>query len=161
MYFCLQDYIHLKGPNLEYVIFSAEDLVAKRYITAMMQKKMTFRTSEERRSAVAKIVREVDQLRAFFVRIAPDISSRANSSLEAIVASAEVLKNDDLEILSLDLHMLVDRFPDITEDHLFRLLMLRGDVNKSDIREKVSYVRQSSNRSKVSTPSKSIFHQIP
>lgn len=150
----------MKGPNLEYVIFSAEDLVAKRYITAMLQKKMTFRMSEERRQAAAKIVREVDQLRAFFVRIAPDITTRVNSPLEAIAVLAEVLKNDDLEILSLDLHMLVERFPDITEDHLFRLLMLRGDVNKSDVRDKVSYVRQSTSRSKVPTQ-KSIFHQIP
>jgi len=142
------------------VIFSAEDLVAKRYITAMLQKKMTFRTSEERLQAAAKIVREVDQLRAFFIRIAPDITTRANSPLDAIAVLAEVLKNDDLEILSLDLHMLVERFPDITEDHLFRLLMLRGDVNKSDIRDKVSYVRQSTNRSKMPTQ-KSIFHQIP
>ena len=145
---------------MEYVIFSAEDLVAKRYITAMLQKKMTFRTSEERLQAAAKIVREVDQLRAFFIRIAPDITTRANSPLDAIAVLAEVLKNDDLEILSLDLHMLVERFPDITEDHLFRLLMLRGDVNKSDIRDKVSYVRQSTNRSKMPTQ-KSIFHQIP
>lgn len=141
------------------MIFGAEDLVAKRYITAMLQKKMTFRNSEERRQAAAKIVREVDQLRAFFVRIAPDIMERTNSPLCAITALAEIL-NDEIEILSLDLHVLVERFPDITEDHLFRLLMLRGDVNKSDIRDKVSFVRQNTSQSKIPTY-KSIFHQIP
>ncbi|XP_065201751.1 exocyst complex component 3-like [Planococcus citri] len=155
-----QDYIHLKGKNLEYIIFEAEDLVAKRYIFAMLQKKITFRSLEERRQAASKIVREVEQLRAFFVKIAPDVTTRVNSPLDAITALAEVLKSEDLDILSLDLHTLVDKFPDITEDHLSRLLMLRGDMSRSEIREKVTFLRQStSNRAKVAQQ-RSIFLQI-
>ncbi|XKL69459.1 hypothetical protein PGB90_007228 [Kerria lacca] len=133
-----QDYIHLKDSNLEYIIFEAEDLVAKRYITAMLQKKITLRTLDERRQAASKIVREVDQLRAFFVRIAPDVTTRLNSPLEAIKALAEVIKSEDLDMLSLDLHTLVEKFPDITEEHLSRLLMLRGDISRSEIRDKLS-----------------------
>lgn len=158
--YAFQDYNHLRGPNFQYVIFEAEDLVAKRYITAMLQKKMTFRTLEERRQAASKIAREVEQLKAFFVRIAPDVTPRANSSLEAINALAEVLKSEDVDILSLDLHTLVDKFPDITEDHLTRLLMLRGDLSRSEIKEKVTFIRQS-NTNKEKLQQKSIFKQVP
>lgn len=127
----------------------------------MLQKKITFRTLEERRQAASKIVREVEQLRAFFVKIAPDVTTRVNSPLDAITALAEVLKSEDLDILSLDLHTLVDKFPDITEDHLSRLLILRGDISRSEIREKVTFVRQANTtRGKVPTQ-RSIFQQIP
>lgn len=159
----LQDYNHLKGPNLEYIIFEAEDLVAKRYIIEMLklQNKITFsKLKDERREAASKIVREVNQLRAFFARIAPDVTARVNNPLEAITAIAEVLKSEDLEILQLDLHVLVDKFPDITEDHLTRLLMLRGDMPRSEIRVKVSDALHSiTNRSRISNQ-KSIFQQI-
>lgn len=132
----------------------------KRYITAMLQKKIAFRTLEERRQAASKIVREVDQLRAFFIKIAPDVTTRVNSPLEAIIALAEVLKSEDLDILSLDLHSLVDKFPDITEDHLVRLLLLRGDISRADIKEKVTFVRPASNVKGKVQSQRTIFQQI-
>lgn len=125
----------------------------------MLQKKITLRTLDERRQAASKIVREVDQLRAFFVRIAPDVTTRLNSPLEAIKALAEVIKSEDLDMLSLDLHTLVEKFPDITEEHLSRLLMLRGDISRSEIRDKVTFIRQAHNN-RIKNNQKSIFQQI-
>uniref|UniRef100_A0A1B6CUA5 Uncharacterized protein n=1 Tax=Clastoptera arizonana TaxID=38151 RepID=A0A1B6CUA5_9HEMI len=156
-----QDYVHLRVRNFEYVISEAENLVARRYITAMLQKKMSFKTYEERRTAGNKIFKEANQIKALFSRIAPKVANRVDSPFETIKSLAEVLKSEDLEILSLDLHSLVDKYPDVTEDHLSRLLSLRGDISRSDIREKLSYIFHGNQSKQRNSPlHKSIFQLI-
>lgn len=156
-----QDYVHLRVRNFEYVISEAENLVARRYITAMLHKKMSFKTYEERRTAGNKILKEANQIKALFSRIAPKVANRVDSPFETIKSLAEVLKSEDLEILSLDLHSLVDKYPDVTEDHLSRLLSLRGDISRSDIREKLSYIFHGDHARQRNSPlHKSIFQQI-
>lgn len=65
-----QDYNHLREKNFEYVINEAQNLVYRKYITAMLSKKITFKTSEEAQQAAVKIVKEANQLRSFFRKIA-------------------------------------------------------------------------------------------
>lgn len=65
-----QDYNHLREKNFEYVINEAQNLVYKKYITAMLSKKIVFKTVEEAQQAAAKIVKEANQIRSFFRRIA-------------------------------------------------------------------------------------------
>uniref|UniRef100_A0A1B6L8Z3 Exocyst complex component 3 n=1 Tax=Graphocephala atropunctata TaxID=36148 RepID=A0A1B6L8Z3_9HEMI len=155
-----QDYGHLRVKNFDSVISEAENLVARRYISAMLQKKVTFKTYEERRAAGNKILKEVNQIKSLFCKIAPKLANRVDSPLETIKSLAEVLKSEDLEILSLDIHSLVDKYPDITEDQLSRLLSLRGDLSRSEIREKLSYIFQDSSGQKNTSFVKSIFDQI-
>lgn len=151
----------MKEANFKHVIFQAEDLVAKRYIIAMFKKKINLRCLDERRQVAAKIIQEVDQLRTFFLKIAPDVTIRPNSPFEAIKALAEVVKSEDLDMLSLDLHTLVEKFPDISEDHLSKLLMLRGDISRSEIRDKVTFIRQANNNRSRLPMQRSIFQHIP
>ncbi|CAH0387252.1 unnamed protein product [Bemisia tabaci] len=153
-----QDYSHLHPKNLEYVVQIAEDLVVQKYITAMLQRKITFKTYEERKAAALKMAKEVEQLQ-FFTHISPNKSKRTESPLNAIIALSEVLKSEDPEILSLDLLTLLNKYPDITEDHLARLLSLRGDLSRSDIREKISYALKQRNITEISLK-RSIFHQV-
>lgn len=153
-----QDYVHLRSKNFEYVIREAENLVARRYISALFQRKVTFKTFEERKAAGAKILKEVQQLKTFFNKIAPKVADRVDSPFEAIGALAEILKSEDSEILSLDLHALGDKYPDIKEDHLSRFLGLRGDLSRSEIRELVTFYVQ--NKSQRPSTVKSIFLDI-
>lgn len=154
-----QDYVHLRVKNFEFVISKAENLVARRYISAMLQKKVTFKTYEERRAAGNKVLKEVNQIKGLFCKIAPKLANRVDSPLETIKSLAEVLKSEDLEMLTLDIHSLIDRYPDITEDQLSRLLSLRGDLNRSEIREKLSFFQNSRGQKNTSFV-KSIFDQI-
>lgn len=154
-----QDYIHLKPKNLEYVILEAEDIIVRNYIIAILQKKLNFKTYKERRTASDKINNEVNQLRSFFMRVAPLVTRQKDSPFDAILKLSEVLKSEDSEILSLDLHTLVNTYPDINENQLTRLLSLRGDLSTFEIREKVKYAIQS-NKDATNVLSKSIFHQI-
>ncbi|XP_001950356.1 exocyst complex component 3 [Acyrthosiphon pisum] len=155
-----QDYTHLKPKNLEYIILEAEDIIVRRYIMAILQKKLNFKTYEERRSAADKMTNEVDQLKSFFMRVAPLVTREKDSPFDAVVKLSEVLKSEDSEILSLDLHTLVKMYPDITEDQMTRLLSLRGDLSRSEIREKVQYAIQGNRELAGTTLTKSIFQQI-
>lgn len=154
-----QDYSHLRVRNFDYVISEAQNWVAKRYISALLQKKITFKTYEERRDAAVKIMAEAEQVKEFFVRLAPKVA-KFDSPFEIINTLAEVLKSEDPEILSLDLHGLVDKYPDVTQDHLVHLLSLRGDISRSEAREKVAYILQTNKTRKRPAIPKSIFSLI-
>lgn len=155
-----QDYTHLKPKNLEYIILEAEDIIVRRYITAMLLKKLNFKTYEERRSAAVKMTTEVAQLKSFFMRVAPLVTRDKDSPFDAVVKLSEILKSEDSEILSLDLHTLVKMYPDISEDQITRLLSLRGDLSRSEIREKVQFAIHGNKKLSNTTLTKSIFQQI-
>jgi exocyst complex component 3 len=125
----------------------------------MLQKKISFKTYEERRDAAVKVMGEAEQVKEFFVRLAPKVA-KFDSPFEIINTLAEVLKSEDPEILSLDLHGLVDKYPDVTQDHLIHLLGLRGDISRSEARERVGYILQTNKTRKRPTVPKSIFSLI-
>ncbi|CAH2076344.1 unnamed protein product, partial [Iphiclides podalirius] len=134
-----QDYNHLREKNFEFVINEAQNLVYKKYITAMLSKKMTFKNVEEAQQGANKIVKEANQIRSFFRRIAPE-GVNVDWPFEVIKILAEVLRCQDIEMLSLDLHGVLDKCPDVSEEQLGRLLALRGDVPRSHVRDTVAHV---------------------
>lgn len=88
-----QDYNHLREKNFEYVINEAQNLVYKKYITAMLSKKITFKTVEEAQQAATKIVKEANQIRSFFRRIASNAEGiNVDWPFEVISVLAEVSK---------------------------------------------------------------------
>ncbi|KAJ8684977.1 hypothetical protein QAD02_020770 [Eretmocerus hayati] len=133
-----QDYTHLLPRNFDYIITQAQILIAKRYISAMMHRKISLKNYDDCCSCIEKIILEADKLKGFFSKIAPELDS--DSPFEIIKHLAEVLKCEDPEILSLDLHSLLEKYPDITDDQLMRLLSLRGDIPRSQVREKVIFI---------------------
>ncbi|CAB0008656.1 unnamed protein product [Nesidiocoris tenuis] len=154
-----QDYVHLRPKNFEYVIREAENLVTRRYLSALFQKKLTLRTNEERRSAGAKVKKEVDQLKKFFARIAPQMASRPDSPFEAIALLAEILKVEDKEMTSLEVHALVRKYSDVKEDQLTKFLSLRGDISRSEIKDIVTDLQQSRSSARA-TATRSIFSEL-
>lgn len=155
-----QDYKHLKPKNYEYIITEAQNLIAKRYISAMLSRKISLKTFNECLVCIKKIIEEADELKSFFVRIAPKVGN-FDSPFEIIKKLAEILKCEDSEMLSLDLHSLVEKYPDMTEDHLVRLISLRGDIPKSEAKEKVVYLLESQrNRRTSQAITNSIFKYI-
>ncbi|XP_063975126.1 exocyst complex component 3 [Diachasmimorpha longicaudata] len=155
-----QDYNHLRNKNFEYIITEAQNLIARRYIAAMLQRKISLKTYDECLTCTSKIMSESDKLKGFFVRIAPKVGN-FDSPFEIIKRLAEVLRCEDPEILSLDLHSLAEKYPEMTEDHLVRLLSLRGDISRSEAREKISYILETQrNRRTSQTITNSIFKHI-
>ncbi|CAH0714352.1 unnamed protein product, partial [Brenthis ino] len=137
-----QDYNHLREKNFEYVINEAQNLVYKKYITAMLSKKITFKTVEEAQQAATKIVKEANQIRSFFRKIALNAEGvNVDWPFDVIKMLAEVIRCQDIEMLSLDLHGLLEKCPDVSEEQLVRLLALRGDVPRAHVRDTVAHAR--------------------
>lgn len=155
-----QDYAHLRPPDLDRVLGEARDLVARRYVAAVLRRRPAFKNVDERRSAALKIAREADRLRQFFARVAPGVLTAPHSPFDVIDTLAEVLKIQDPEILSLELHGVVDKYPDVTRDHLVQLLTLRGDISRSEAAEKVAFIFQTNRNRDNAAVTKSIFSQI-
>lgn len=158
-----QDYCHLVPKNLEFIILEAEELVVTRYIASMLQKKITFKNYEERKAAAQKIIKETKQLKTLFSKYTPQntaATANIDAPLDCILALTEVLMNEDSEMLSLDLHTLLNKYPDISDDHISRLLALRGDLNRLEIRDIVNYAQKTKANRRFSY-SKSLFHKIP
>lgn len=153
-----QDYNHLSEQNYEYIVHEAQNLVAKRYITAILSKKITFKSYEESASAGKKVVKEIQKIKGSFSRVAA--STTISSPFDIILTLSEVLKCEDADMLSLDLHEIVDKYPDITEDHLRRLLYLRGDMPQNEIREKIAFAVQLTKPKTNQAQNNSIIKQI-
>ena len=136
-----EDYQFLKPSNFELVITSAQDRVARKYITAMLQnnllrRKITFNSQEERRSAATKIKNESAQCKSFFKDVAGDMAD-FDSPFDTVATLAEVLSSDD-EMLSLELGTLCKRYPDVSHEQIFCLLLLRGDLARGDAKHLTS-----------------------
>ncbi|XP_055594451.1 exocyst complex component 3 [Uranotaenia lowii] len=129
-----QDYNHLRSNNFEYVINEAQRLVAKRYIKAMLSKRLN-KPRQECEILAKKIVKETKQIKMFFEKVAPNVSK--NDSPIDVISNLASLLSCDAEMLVLDLHTLLSSYPSLTEDHVVRLFYMRSDFKASDVKEKV------------------------
>lgn len=154
-----QDYNHLRIVNFEFVIREAQKMVAKRYIKALLSKRIS-KPRAECEVIVKKINNEVRQIKGFFDKIAPKVSK--NDSPFDVIGDLAQLLNCDIEMIILDLHTLLTNYPSITEDHLLRLFSIRNEIKANEIKEKINDAL-SSRKSTISTHDKlgsSIFKEI-
>ncbi|TDG50776.1 hypothetical protein AWZ03_002765 [Drosophila navojoa] len=129
-----QDYNHLLPANFEMVINEAQKLLAKRYIRALLSKRLS-KSRSECDAITRKINLEAKRIKQFFEKIAPKISL-SDSPLD-LITTLSALIVADIELLALDLHTLLGSYPSLTEDHLVRLFYIRNDVKAAEVREKV------------------------
>ena len=131
------DYGMLRPDNLKFVAEKAQLGVAKRYITALLQQKLSLRTAEERKQVGAKICAEKKQLLMLFRRISENIDE---SKLSPIDELADVISADNVDFLSFSLRTLAWEYRDLTKVHLICLMSIRGDLGNMDVRQKAKEV---------------------
>ena len=150
-----EDYQFLKASNFEVVINTAQERVARKYITAMLQnnllrRKISFTSQEERRAAGNKVKKEAAQSKSFFKDVAGDMAD-FDSPFDTVATLAEVnlvvifvvflfftavqVLSSDEEMLSLELGTLCKRYPDVSHDQLLCLLLLRGDQARAEAKQ--------------------------
>lgn len=154
-----QDYNHLRVINFEFVIKEAQKMVAKKYLKAMLSKKIS-KPKAECELIVKKIIKEVKQIKSFFEKIAPNVLKN-DSPFDVIIDLAQLL-NCDVEMIILDLHTLLTNYPSISEDHLIRLFHIRNEIKSNEMKEKINDAFKS-RKTSVSTHDKlgsAIFKEI-
>lgn len=152
-----QDYNHLRDINFEYVIGEAQKMVTKRYIKAMLSKRIS-KPRADCEQIVKKINKEARQINNFFGKIAPNISD-SDSPVDLITILGNLL-GCDIEMLVLDLHTLLGNYPSLTEDHLVRLFYIRNDIKAAEVRQKIQDAMKSK-KQKVSVDKQdAVFKEI-
>lgn len=153
-----QDYNHLRVLNFEFVIKEAQKMVAKRYIKALLSKRIS-KPKVECDIIVKKILSEVRQIKSFFEKIAPNVLKN-DSPFDAISVMSQLL-SCDIEMIILDLHTLLTNYPSISEEHLLRLFYIRNEIKTNEIKEKIQDV-YSTRKTSIATheQSSAIFREI-
>ena len=154
------DYTSLSKKNFDRVVTNALNTVVIKYITAILEKRMTLRTQEDRKKVAIRITEEAEKLQSVFDEVV-EVTSKFESPCEALKVVAEVIRASDMEFLSLEFHRMLRRYPDVNSDHLTALLLFRGDVNRLEARQRVTETLEEmrNQRSSGHNP-KSIFTDI-
>lgn len=151
------DYNHLRENNFEYVINEAQKMVTKRYIKAMLSKRLS-KPRQDCDTITKKINKEAKQIKTFFGKIAPNMID-ADSPIDLITVMGNLI-NCDMEMLVLDLHTLFGNYPSLTEDHLVRLFHIRSDIKSNEVKTKIQDAIKSK-KSKVSVDKQDVvFKEI-
>lgn len=132
------DYTHLRPDSFDQTVADALQMIYQKYFVALLQKRMTFKSPEDRKLGADKILSDTSQLMETFERISPSNLPREEDSPDAILtAMTEVLRVEDADLLTLELHGLLRHCPDASSDHLSGLLLLRGDLGRLEVRQRV------------------------
>ncbi|GBN67635.1 hypothetical protein AVEN_209183-1, partial [Araneus ventricosus] len=160
------DYTHLLPENFNLLITDVMNWIAVNYIYAVLQKRMSFKSYEERKQGAEKMCEEGKILQQLFQR-APfnkrlnsivkkrsyydgkitlenilkkysPIQTSKTSPFEAVPLIAEVIKLKDVSMLSLELSGVIRHYPDVTLEQLVTLILVRGDVSKNEAKQLVS-----------------------
>lgn len=151
------DYNHLREINFEYVINEAQKMVAKRYIKAMLSKRIS-KPRNDCEAITKKVNKEARQIKQFFAKIAPNMMD-TDSPIDLITTMGNLI-SCDIEMLVLDLHTLIGNYPSLTEDHLVRLFYIRNDIKSNEVKAKVQDAI-TSKKSKVSVDKQDVvFKEI-
>ncbi|XP_056149315.1 exocyst complex component 3 isoform X2 [Lampris incognitus] len=127
------DFNKIKKP-FNQMTSEAHRRVVVEYLKAVMQKRITFKNAEERREGAERMIKEAEQFKFLFRKLAAEEDTELLCG--AIAAIAEVFKLTDPTLLYLEVSTLVSKYPDIREEHVLALLAIRGDASR-DMRQMI------------------------
>ncbi|XP_056276499.1 exocyst complex component 3 [Pseudoliparis swirei] len=122
------DFNKIKKPFSQEMTSEALRRVVVEYIKAVMQKRITFKNADERREGAERMIKEAEQFKFLFRKLAA--GEDTDRLCGAIAAIAEVFKLTDPTLLFLEVTTLVSKYPDIREEHIQALLAVRGDASR-------------------------------
>ncbi|XP_038626775.1 exocyst complex component 3 [Tachyglossus aculeatus] len=124
------DFARITKPYKKKMTVEAHRRVVVEYIQAIMQKRISFRNAEERKEGAERMIKEAEQFRFLFRKLASGFGEDTDGHCDTIVAIAEVIKLTDPSLLYLEVSTLVSKYPDIRDDHIAALLTVRGDASR-------------------------------
>uniref|UniRef100_A0A8D0EPF5 Exocyst complex component 3 n=1 Tax=Strix occidentalis caurina TaxID=311401 RepID=A0A8D0EPF5_STROC len=124
------DFARIKKPYKKTMTIEAHRRVVVEYIRAIMLKRISFKNAEERKEGAERMIKEAEQFRFLFKKLAAGSGEDTEGLCDIIEAIAEVIKLTDPSLLYLEVSTLVSKYPDIRDDHIAALLTVRGDASR-------------------------------
>uniref|UniRef100_A0A8B9ZCK3 Exocyst complex component 3 n=1 Tax=Buteo japonicus TaxID=224669 RepID=A0A8B9ZCK3_9AVES len=124
------DFAKIKKPYKKTMTIEAHRRVVVEYIRAIMLKRISFKNAEERKEGAERMIKEAEQFRFLFKKLAAGSGEDTEGLCDIIEAIAEVIKLTDPSLLYLEVSTLVSKYPDIRDDHIAALLTVRGDASR-------------------------------
>ncbi|XP_069762511.1 exocyst complex component 3 isoform X1 [Narcine bancroftii] len=124
------DFAKIKRPFSKDITIEAHRQVVVEYIRTMMQRRITFKSLDERREGAERVMKDAEQFQFLFKKLSSSFGEETDRLCDAVPALAEVLKLTDPSLLCLEVSTLVNKFPDFREEHITALLAMRGDASK-------------------------------
>ncbi|XP_071941663.1 exocyst complex component 3-like [Antedon mediterranea] len=150
------DFVHLRKRYFVSIMKEAEKRVSLAYITALIEKRMIFKTYEERKTASEKICKESEQISNLFRRLGDE----GSSPIDAVSVMVELIRLRDTSLLSLEISGLVSKYPDVRTDHVINLLAMREDLGTSNARQMVIDTLEEDDRQRFGQQQRTIFSEI-
>eukprot|EP00794_Sanderia_malayensis_P003187 gene3187-3658_t len=126
-----RDFVHLKARFAKYIMEKAEERIILEYVKAVMSRRITFKSFDERKDAANQIVKEANKIADTFTRLA-NLPKLEDSPCSVLRQIAEVLRLKDSDIVSVEISGLADKYKDFRADHAMALLLLRGDLGRTE-----------------------------
>ncbi|XP_019395577.1 PREDICTED: exocyst complex component 3 [Crocodylus porosus] len=140
------DFARIKKPYKKIMTLEAHRRVVVEYIRAIMLKRISFKNAEERKEGAEKMIKEAEQFRFLFKKLAAGSGEDTEGLCDIIVAIAEVIKLTDPSLLFLEVSTLVSKYPDIRDDHISALLTVRGDASRDMKQTIIETLEQGANQ---------------
>ncbi|CAH2283730.1 exocyst complex component 3 [Pelobates cultripes] len=137
------DFAKIKTHYKQEMTIKAHRKVVTEYVKAIMQKRIAFRNADERKDGAERMIREAEQFKFLFKRLASGFSEETDGLCNTIIDIAEVIKLTDPSLLYLEVSTLVSRYPDLRDDHIAALLAVRGDASREMKQMIIETVEQS------------------
>uniref|UniRef100_UPI00358EA35C exocyst complex component 3-like n=1 Tax=Myxine glutinosa TaxID=7769 RepID=UPI00358EA35C len=153
------DFSKLNKSYLKELTQQAHRRILHEYVHAIVQRRVTLRSQEERQEAADKMECEGKQLKQLFQHLSEDGLLDEESRSDVIPALGEIISLKDTSMLCLDISSLINRYPDIREEHICAVLSLRGDSSR-EMRLVVSECMMQRDRDQDASDVPSIFTSI-
>ncbi|XP_043838284.1 exocyst complex component 3-like protein [Dromiciops gliroides] len=124
--FCSR-FSRVRSPMAQMLLAESERAVVLEYLRGLMEGKLVCRNSMERMQASERMLQDSAQLRELFLSLELEESAQTGAVLGAL---QELFRLQDPALLSLEVSAFLQKFPDVSEEHIGALLDVRGDVSR-------------------------------
>lgn len=172
----MADLTHLRAESLIEILVRWQNRIKAEYMKGFLQnmsvvqrgaRKCQFDNSSERKLFGSKMNHEIALLDQWFTNMLSNVDDKGLVNFNVLPLMTKIIKADDVDFIGVEIGALIKRCPDITSEMLYGLLMLRGDVSKSDFKDKYEdYVISNqkladANKAKVSSESGKLVKTDP
>ncbi len=141
----MADLTHLRAESLIEILVRWHNRIKAEYMKGFLQnmsvvqrgaRKCQFDNSSERKLFGSKMNHEIALLDQWFTNMLSNVDDKGLVNFNVLPLMTKIIKADDVDFIGVEIGALIKRCPDITSDMLYGLLMLRGDVSRSDFKDK-------------------------